>query len=520
MTGAEVALVDKGGATVIQVSIADSRADSCRKQRRMISLPEEVVIDRQSLSVIERPDHLELKLQIVASLGEGNWGAGSSSSNTEMKTFQEKGCFACGGCGQPVVEQGIKHFFPMPSENWEELADHWFDLQCGCGGPVKASNLARKVQARLVPTRATCLVGTTSYLLHESDLVASGGQKEREWGSLPNGLPVGNQPLNTERAVTESLERSSSDGAGSSEGDATSREVLQRRRQSVMHVTDEQSLYSAATMSPAFETPESVPIQRNNSQDEDCEPTASKSEPSNEFDSSRLDEGREEESGVAPASCCGHVESAADVAVELAPERIQELAEGPIEPTEPLTGAHKWIRVRCPCCTETLGVRRATEDQTTASPGVYLFKHRVVLCGGASTSPSRKITREALLAHFSARLQQAAEQSLCSRFLLQGLLTGKPYCHVTVLSRETFVWSGLLNGSGDGSQRSQGLKVLLTYPSDAVAGTPADPKRSNQFERVFLLEDDAEELLRILVANNEKYPLSCRTLNRASLSFL
>lgn len=104
LQGAEVSLVERGGATVIEVS---SQVDSCEKQHLEIPLPDEVAVDGQSLSVIQRPDHLELKLRIVASLGEGNWGTQSSSS-TELETIHGKGYFACGGCGQPVVEQGIK----------------------------------------------------------------------------------------------------------------------------------------------------------------------------------------------------------------------------------------------------------------------------------------------------------------------------------------------------------------------------------------------------------------------------
>lgn len=69
-----------------------------------------------------------------------------------------------------------------------------------------------------------------------------------------------------------------------------------------------------------------------------------------------------------------------------------------------------------------------------------------------------------------------------------------------------------------GRERSPSLIALVA--SICVCSTAADTKRNNQVERVFLLEDDAEEVLRVLVANNEKYPLSCRRFKGASLSFL
>jgi hypothetical protein len=72
----------------------------------------------------------------------------------------------------------------MPSDDWEESADNWFDIQCGCGGPAKAAVLAKRVLARLIPTKGTCLIGSTSYLLHESDLVVN---TIGETGSRSNG---------------------------------------------------------------------------------------------------------------------------------------------------------------------------------------------------------------------------------------------------------------------------------------------------------------------------------------------
>lgn len=228
----------------------------------------------------------------------------------------------------------------MPSENWEELADHWFDLQCGCGGPVKASLLARKVQARLVPTRATCLIGGTSYLLHEDDLAASGEGEESERGLWSERFLEKDPPVERERALTVSSEGGSTDGASLSNGDPKARGVLEQQWQSGTQTTDEQLGSNAGTARTSFGRPGSVSNDETNNRDEHWEPDAAQIGPTNEFERCRLQERLDEESssgergeasGASSAPCCGNVDSAADVAVELGPERIRELAEGPIE---------------------------------------------------------------------------------------------------------------------------------------------------------------------------------------------
>jgi hypothetical protein len=120
----------------------------------------------------------------------------------------------------------------MPSDDWEESADNWFDIQCGCGGPAKAAVLAKRVLARLIPTKGTCLIGSTSYLLHEADLIlntkgetvsrttgqeASGvSPSGKEEARLVGGTHTSDPILNQEASLSRAIEKSEGEGAGKS----------------------------------------------------------------------------------------------------------------------------------------------------------------------------------------------------------------------------------------------------------------------------------------------------------------
>jgi hypothetical protein len=105
LLASRVSLDDTHGRTFIQLAIPHpDSADSRPAQFLRIPLPEEVIVDRESVAVLLRSDHVEIKLSILASLGDGNWN-NSSLSGHGARILQPGGRLACGGCGELLVEK-------------------------------------------------------------------------------------------------------------------------------------------------------------------------------------------------------------------------------------------------------------------------------------------------------------------------------------------------------------------------------------------------------------------------------
>lgn len=104
-----VSLDDTQGRTFIQLAIPHSdSADSRPAQFLRIPLPEEVIVDRESVAVLLRSDHVEIKLCILASLGDGNWNNSSLGGHGARTLAQPGGQLACGGCGELLVEKNLQ----------------------------------------------------------------------------------------------------------------------------------------------------------------------------------------------------------------------------------------------------------------------------------------------------------------------------------------------------------------------------------------------------------------------------
>jgi hypothetical protein len=104
-----VSLDDTQGRTFIQLAIPNpDSAESRPAQFLSIPLPEEVIVDRESVAVVLRSDHVEIKLSILASLGDGNWNNSSLGGHGARTPAQSGGQLACGGCGELLVEKNLQ----------------------------------------------------------------------------------------------------------------------------------------------------------------------------------------------------------------------------------------------------------------------------------------------------------------------------------------------------------------------------------------------------------------------------
>jgi len=84
---------------------------------------------------------------------------------------RENTVFHCKNCSSKLTKAPFRRIMELPSADWRELADHWYGNCCCASFGMKTESLIAQFQQSLTLSEGTCLVASTTCIVHHNDIV-------------------------------------------------------------------------------------------------------------------------------------------------------------------------------------------------------------------------------------------------------------------------------------------------------------------------------------------------------------
>ncbi|MED6182010.1 hypothetical protein PIB30_024799 [Stylosanthes scabra] len=497
------------------LSVAWSDTDGAVPSLLSVPVPR-VLVDGES-PVIFRAlnDHIEAKLCLLLpvnhpihsclpddpqSLLPGASGPLNMQSDVESLSSRGEVDFYCRRCSFQLNRYPLRNFVEMPSANWREVADNWFGACCCSFGGISEKLVVRYANSYAC-SQGICLLSYTSVTLCKDDLL--------------------------ECTFPEVCEQKRC----SSVADNLADEIVCKAR-----ITSGLTQESTATCSHtgqgicSFNENSRFGLNENEKLSVNLRQEASMNKPDNcDFSNSHPDSNGAEDVAITP-NCCVHKTSfLGDEDTEILGNK-RSFLNGFLEDvfmarSSNLSKDIDWHEFKCPQCTSLLGVYPCCEGLAPVDGGVRLFKCCISTCvpiGG----PGDLFSNYTLEKMFANQLVEFASDESSFRFVIRELNTKYPGLQIVLLNPDTWSCFGSCTGTGDEIPKLQLQPIIKVLFSDCINGEETQLRMieewatKNSAENIFMLNQQVEELVRLLMSAKDKYPPSCGSLQRLILSSL